>query len=203
MQLGKDDWNPHALEQAGITEETVSQLAELLYDFHQDFAFGFRRIEQQRLGEIYLKGLVSNLERKSVEPIALNYLGTHKVRSLQMFLSDYKWNDEQILSEYQRQTSELLAAPDGMLTLDSSEFPKKGDESVGVAPQYCGHLGKVANCQSGVFAVYASSQGYALLDRQLYLPEEWLSPGYAQRRQKCQVPEDISYESAKQSLALS
>jgi len=137
MMLAQNDWHPLLLEQAGIIEETVSQLGETLFDFHQSFAAaGFKRIEQQRLGEVYLKGLVSNLERKSVEPIALHYLGTHKVRSMQMFFSDYKWDDEAILDEYQSQISELLAEPGGMLTVDSSEFLKKGEESVGVAPQY-------------------------------------------------------------------
>src|SRR5262249_11974104 len=71
---------------------------------------------------------------------------------------------------------------------DETGFPKKGKASVGVARQYCGALGKVDNCQVGVFAAYASSRGYALLDTCLFLPEVWWSDTYVTRRTTCEVP---------------
>src|SRR5207249_10009961 len=72
---------------------------------------------------------------------------------------------------------------DALPILDASEFPKKGSASVGVAPQYCGALGKTANCQSGVFICYSSAKGHALLDSRLYLPRCWFEPAYEERRQ--------------------
>ena len=86
-------------------------------------------------------------------------------------------------------------------SLDASEFPKKGTASVGVAPQYCGALGKTANCQSGVFICYTSPQGHALLDSRLYLPQCWFEPAYAPRRQICHIPPDTRFQT-KPELAL-
>lgn len=80
-----------------------------------------------------------------------------------------------------------------MLVLDGSDFPKQGTESVGVKRQYCGQLGKTANCQAGVFLAYASERGYALLDRRLYLPEDWFTDAYAERRLACGVPADATF----------
>jgi SRSO17 transposase len=88
-----------------------------------------------------------------------------------------------------------------MFTLDSSETPKKGEDSAGVARQYCGNLGKVENCQSGVHLGYASSKGYGLLDQQLYVPEKWFDDEYAGRREKTRFPEALSFKT-KPQLAL-
>jgi SRSO17 transposase len=85
-----------------------------------------------------------------------------------------------------------------MINVDSCEFPKKGQESVGVTRQYCGSLGKVENCQSGVFVGYSSEKGYGLLTGQLYLPEIWFSPEYAQRRKDNWVPEDLTFQTKLQ-----
>jgi SRSO17 transposase len=85
-----------------------------------------------------------------------------------------------------------------MISADSCEFPKKGKESVGVARQYCGAVGKVDNCQSGVFIGYSSSKGYGLLTSQLYMPQEWFSLAYAQRRKDTWVPNDFSFQTKPQ-----
>ena len=85
--------------------------------------------------------------------------------------------------------------------MDASEFPKKGEESVGVAPQYCGALGKTANCQSGVFVCYASPQGHALLDSRLYLPQCWFEKGWTRRREQCRIPEDVTFQTKPQLAA--
>jgi len=88
-----------------------------------------------------------------------------------------------------------------MFTIDSSENPKKGNDSAGVARQYCGRLGKIANCQSGVFLGYVSDKGYGLLDRQLYVPEKWFGQGYDIKRKNCRFPESLTFKT-KHELAL-
>jgi len=76
----------------------------------------------------------------------------------------------------------------GAGVVDGSGFPKDGPESVGVAPQYCGHLGKVANSQEGVLAAYVSPRGYTFVDARFYLPEVWFGDDYHERWQRCGIP---------------
>ena len=84
---------------------------------------------------------------------------------------------------------------------DESGFVKKGKDSVGVARQYCGSLGKVENCQVGVFAAYASRHGYALVDKRFSCLKPWFSEAYAERRDKCQVPDELTFQSKPQLAA--
>jgi SRSO17 transposase len=159
-----------------------------------DFASAFSRRDQLALGTVYLKGLLSDNKRKSVEPIALRYLGTPRVRALQRFMTTSPWDHETLQIRYQKRLGSLIADDDGVLTVDSSEIPKKGKESVGVARQYCGRLGKKENCQSGVFVGYASSKGYGLLSTQLYMPRKWFDDDHIERRQACGVPKDLTFQ---------
>jgi SRSO17 transposase len=103
-----------------------------------------------------------------------------------------------MLELYQQKLSEHIGEPGGMLTVDSTEFQKKGKESVGVARQYCGSVGKVDNCQSGVFVGYCSQKGYGLLHAQLYMPEDWFSEEQKERRQFNKVPEDLPFQTKPQ-----
>src|SRR5262249_14234567 len=89
----------------------------------------------------------------------------------------------------------------GGVTVDGAGFVKKGQDSVGVARQYCGALGKVENCQVGVFAAYASRQGYALVDKRLFIPEAWFTDAYQERRTKCKVPDEVVWQSKPQLAA--
>jgi SRSO17 transposase len=89
----------------------------------------------------------------------------------------------------------------GVLLLDETGFPKKGQDSVGVARQYCGSLGKVENCQVGVFAAYASRQGYALVDKRLFIPEPWFTDAYTARRTKCKMPAEVAWQTQPQLAA--
>ncbi|MDZ7597607.1 MAG: transposase [Desulfobacterales bacterium] len=98
-----------------------------------------------------------------------------------------------MLRTHQEMLSELIAAPDGMITVDPSDFPKKGKESVGVSRQYCGALGKVENCQSGVFVGYTSEKGYGLLNCRLYMPKSWFSDEQEKRRAANLVPENLVF----------
>ena len=194
MMLRQAHWNPELVPWVTLTEKDVTRMAEELVKFHQQFHDCFGRTEQQRLGLAYLSGLMSNLPAKSAEPMALEFLGEEDVRSLQRFMKTYLWDHETMELKHQVLLSPLIADPQGMINADSSEFVKKGKESVGVSRQYCGAIGKVENCQSGVFVGYSSEKGYGLLTGRLYMPEIWFSPEYAQRRKDNLVPEDLAFQ---------
>ena len=116
------------------------------------------------------------------------------VQALQQFIGLGAWDDEAVLRQHQRLVAETLGDPaTGVLIVDGCDFPKQGRESVGVAWQWCGALGKVANCQASVVACYASARGYTLVDRRLYLPEKWFGEDYRQRRRRCGVPADVAF----------
>lgn len=195
MLLQTPDWNPDILEEAGVTPESVSEIADLLFCYFSRYEECFSRKSQHKHALCYVKGLLSDLDRKSIEPIALRYAEDEKeVRNMQNFSQHGAWDEEMMLKQYQVSLSEKIAEPDAMYTVDDSGFPKKGSESVGVARQYCGQLGKTDNCQAGVFVGYSSPKGYGLLQTQLYMPEKWFSDDYAERRKKCGVPTDIKFQ---------
>src|SRR5437588_5333781 len=102
---------------------------------------------------------------------------------------------------FKQKTAYEMGEPDGVLIVDESGCVKKGQDSVGVARQYCGTLGKVENSQVGVFAAYASRHGYALVDKRLFMPEQWFSDAYAERRHKCRVPAEVTFHTKPQVAA--
>lgn len=201
MLLNRVGWDPNLFAELNLKPEEVYRLSELLLNFCQRFSACFKRKEQLFNAITYIKGLSSELMAKSIEPIALYLLGAEKVRSLQHFFSGGSWEAAAVTRENQAVLAEKISDENGMFTLDSSEFPKKGKDSAGVAPQYCGHLGKVANCQSGVFLGYTSEKGYGLLDQKLYVPKPWFEPEYAERRKKTRFPEELTFKT-KPQLAL-
>lgn len=121
---------------------------------------------------------------------------------MQCFLKTYRWDHETMLHIHQDMVAHNFGSPEGMITVDSSEFHKKGNKSEGVAKQYCGRLGKVENCQSGVFLGYTSEKGYGLIDCQLYMPQKWFSEDYKELRKENLVPENLVFQT-KQEIALS
>jgi len=201
MILEHCQWHPQLVAEMSLGESDVKAMAQELVKFHQQFHDHFGRIEHHRLGLAYISGLMSNCQAKSVEPIALELLNKGSVRSLQMFMKNYRWNHQGIQSAHQSMLAQMIGRPDGMITVDSCEFPKKGKESVGVARQYCGVLGKVENCQSGVFVGYSSDSGYGLLNCQLYMPENWFSKEQKQRRKANLVPQKLVFKT-KQQIAV-
>jgi len=201
MLLEHCQWHPQLVAELGLDESDVKVMAQELVEFHQQFHDHFGRIEHHRLGLAYISGLMSNCQAKSVEPIALELLNKASVRSLQMFMKNYRWDHQGIQSAHQSMLAQMIGRPDGMMTVDSCEFPKKGKESVGVARQYCGPLGKVENCQSGVFVGYSSDAGYGLLNCQLYMPESWFSKEQQQRCEANLVPQDLVFKT-KQQIAV-
>ena len=120
---------------------------------------------------------------------------------MQRFISDGRWDEEQMRWNYHQLVADEPGAPDGVLMFDETGFVKAGQDSVGVARQYCGTLGKVENCQVGVFAGYASRQGYALVDTGAYSCQKGTSDAYATRRTTCKVPEDLTFQSKPQLAA--
>jgi len=189
-----------SIPQFDLTPRDVDGFLDELQAFHDQFRACFARSEPREHFFNYLVGQFSKLERKSIEPMALHVEGGN-IRGMQRFLSDDVWDEDAMSQTYRRRVADEMGTPDGVLIVDESGFVKKGQESVGVARQYCGTLGKVENCQVGVFAAYASRQGYALVDKRLFLPERWCSEAYAERRQKCQVPDEVAFQTKPQLAA--
>ena len=178
----------------------VEGFIEELWEFQSAFHDCFARSEPRAHFFDYMVGQCSKLERKSIEPMALQVEGG-TIRGLQRFISDVRWNEEQMRWNSHQLVADALGDPEGVLMFDETGFVKKGTDSVGVARQYCGTLGKVENCQVGVFAGYASRQGYALVDKRLFLPEVWWTDAYAARRTKCNVPDELTLQSKPQLAA--
>jgi len=180
-----------------LDRDDVSDFAEELKGFHDNFADCFHRSESRENFYRYMSGQFSQLERKSIEPIAIAMEGG-RIRAMQRFVSDAPWDDKKIEVKYRSMVNEDLGHPDGAIIFDESSFVKKGDNSVGVARQYCGTIGKVENCQVGVFAAYTSAYGYALIDKRLYVPEHWFSGEYNELRDKCRLPREIAFKTKPQ-----
>ena len=125
MILRDIDWHPEIEASLDLDTDEVLSIAEELVSFHEQFHDSFKRIEQRRLGLGYLQGLLSNCERKSAEPIALNLFDKKGVRSLQRFMQNYRWDQECMEKTHQELLARKIAVDDGMITLDPSEFPKK------------------------------------------------------------------------------
>jgi len=194
-------WHRQLVADLNLDQHDIKTMAQELIKFHRLFHDCFGRIEHQRLGLAYISGLMSNAKAKSAEPIALEFLDKKSVRSVQMFMKNYRWDHLAMQGTHQSMLAPLIESPEAMITVDPSEFAKKGKESVGVARQYCGAAGKVENCQSGVFVGYSSDKGYGLLSCRLYMPESWFVEEQEQRRKANLVPEDLVFET-KQQIAL-
>jgi SRSO17 transposase len=182
-----------------IAPRQVDGLLADLQVYHEQFAECFGRREQRYWAQKYMEGQLLELEHKSIEPMASALVGGN-VQAMQQFIGVGRWADEPIIQQHQRAVAHTLGEPDGIVIIDGCDFPKQGQDSVGVARQYCGALGKLANCQASVLLAYASNQGHTLLDRRLYLPEEWLDAAHAERRTKCGVPDTLSFQT-KPALA--
>ena len=183
-----------------LVPSDVEGFMDELWEFQAAFHDCFARSEPRAHFFDYMVGQYSRLERKSIEPMALRVEGG-AVRGLQRFISDVHWDEEQMLWNYHQLVADAMGEPDGVLMFDETGFVKKGTDSVGVARQYCGPVGKVENCQVGVFAGYASRHGYALVDKRLFLPEVWWTDAYAARRTRCNVPDELTFQSKPQLAA--
>jgi SRSO17 transposase len=182
-----------------ITRKQVVPCLGNLGDFIKRYQPGFYRSEQRDHARTYIEGLLSDLPRKSIEPIATDH-GQER-RPLQRFVGTGAWSDQKVRREFLAHVVEELGDPQGVIVIDPSAFPKKGADSVGVKRQWCGRLGKQDNCQVGVYLGYAGRGSSTLIDTDLYLPREWCRS--RARRRNCHVPEHVRFRtSAKISLDL-
>jgi len=189
-----------------MTPKDLRQALPLFNDFLGRFTpllVEDKRTEgRKERAEAYLRGLLLDAEStKTAEAIALKVHGDpSQVRMTQVFLGQSAWADEPLRGELTRWVDEEIASDEGILIVDESGIPKCGDQSVGVARQYCGATGKIDNCQIGVYLAYTSDKGHTLLDERLYLPrEEWALN--LERRKEAGVPDDIVFRT-KPELAL-
>jgi len=201
MLLDRIGWDPDIVARLSIDFKDVSILTQKLIDHMSKFKDSFKNKLQLFNAMAYMKGLASDLNAKSIEPIAIKILGETRVRALQHFLAGAPWVAEKVLNTSKTDIMHKLATDDGMATIDSSEFPKKGKHSAGVKRQYCGNRGKIENCQSGVFLGYAGDKGYTLLNTKLYMPEEWFDDEHKALRDETNVPEELTFQT-KTEIAL-
>jgi SRSO17 transposase len=181
-----------------LTPQDLDDLLEQVHEYHTIYKPLFQRREQREKSKRYLYGLLSpEIKNKAIEPMMLELEGDNEneIRAMQHFVSKGAWRDGTILARHWQEVGKDLGDEEGVYTVDGSDFAKQGPESAGVKRQRCGELGKIANCQAGVFVGYVSSKGYTLLHRRLYLPEEWVKDeAFAERRQKCGVPEQVTFQ---------
>ena len=177
------------LDDAEISADDVRGCRSHISRFLSRYLPLFYRLEHREHAAAFVRGLLSGLPRKSIEPVA-NQADIPR-KNLQLFVGSGAWDDEEVMAELRRHVRAELADDDGVIVIDPSAFPKKGSHSCGVARQWCGRLGKKDNCQIGVFLAYVTAEGNAPLDRRLYLPEQWADD--LDRRKECHVPDTVVY----------
>lgn len=177
------------LQDAVVRPQDLDACTQHLEHFIQRYLPCFYRAEHRRHAQILLRGKLTGLQRKTTEPIA--HQAGLKRRPLQRFVGAGQWDDRAVLHELQDHVAEELDDEDGVFILDPSTFAKKGDASCGVARQWCGRLGKLDNCQAGVFVAYAGRRGCALVDAGLYLPRDWAED--RNRREATYVPREVVF----------
>src|SRR5262245_21124664 len=148
----------------------------------------------QRNMHLYLQGLLSHLPSKNAEDIA-TFVDIER-QVIQAFIGTAPWDHQPLIKVLVPQVADRLGEPDGIIAFDPSSFPKRGIQSVGVKRQWCGHRGKVDNCQVGVFMGYLVDEEHALLDFRLSLPQEWARD--EQRRQGCHVRPEVRYQECQE-----
>src|SRR5690349_7659657 len=163
-----------------------AELEELLARFGRLFV----RAEPRQQAGRYLEGLLGPVERKNGWQLA-EAIGDARPWRTQRVLSHVLWDEDAARDLCREHAVGRLGAADAVLVIDETAFVKKGRHSAGVARQYCGTLGKVENCQVGVFLAYGSRRGHALIDRRLYLPEAWA--GDAERRRAAKIPDEVPF----------
>src|SRR5262245_59867610 len=172
------------------TRRAVQRWADELADVGERIGRHFARSEPRRRALGYVRGLLSDTERKNGWQLA-EHLGDPTPDGMQHLLARADWDADAVRDDLLAYVAEHLGHPDGVLVVDETGFLKKGTKSVGVARQYSGAAGRIENCQVGVFLGYATAKGRALLDRELYLPKEWADD--AERRKEAGVPEAVGF----------
>jgi SRSO17 transposase len=177
------------LDDAEVRPGLLRGLLPRLETFLEPFVRSLCCCEQRTNARHYVSGLLSDLASKDAESIA--YLHDRERQGLQKFIGQAPWDHKPLLGELARQVGQRIGEPKGVLVFDPSAFVKQGKKSVGVQRQWCGRLGKVENCQVGVFLGYVSHQGHALVDSRLYLPREWTKD--RRRMNEAGVPKGVRF----------
>lgn len=185
------------LDECKMVPEIFDEVMPRLEHFMAPFVASLIRPEQVGHAHTFVQGLLSDLEHKNAESIAYRF-GQDRM-PLQWFVGVSPWESGPLRDELVGQVGQTLGEAEGILVFDPSAFPKSGQESVGVARQWCGRLGKVDNCQVAVYMGYVSGQEHALVDTRLFLPKEWALD--RPRRQKAGVPDQVRFRTRHQ-LAL-
>lgn len=166
-----------------------------LNQFFAPFGKWFQRSESRQTAQAYVRGLLAEVNRKNCWQMA-EKLGAADPQALQRLLYQVDWDAEAVCADLRRVLMQQMGYEPGIGVIDESGFVKKGQRSAGVQRQYCGRLGKVDNCQVGVFLGYVSPQGHALLDRELYLPQAWAED--EARRQAAKIPQEVIFQTKPQ-----
>jgi len=185
-----------------LTPDVLDRLTAYAAGYHDDF----NRPRQAAWCGVYLRGLIQDGDRKSAEPMAarvplpegLNV--SDPDQALQQFLGQSTWDERAVLRRYRATMARRFADAAGIFVIDDTTFPKQGRHSVGVQRQYCGALGKTANCQCAVSVHYVAPKGHYPLDVRLYLPDSWLDD--PARLDKAGVPDGERRRLSKGQIAL-
>jgi SRSO17 transposase len=182
---------------AVVTADVFAGVLPRIESFVEPFAACLKHSQQRQHAQRYVAGLLSGVRRKNVESIAYHHDDDRQ--PLQKFIGQRAWDHAPLLVELARQVGREIGESDGVLVFDPSGFPKKGSHSVGVDRQWCGRLGKIDNCQVGVYLGYVSRLEHALVNVRLYLPKTWTKD--KSRRKKCGVPKEVRFKT-RHAMAL-
>jgi SRSO17 transposase len=189
------------------TPELAPEVLLRLRDYAERFQDLFRYPAQSAWSGVYLRGLLEDGERKSIEPMAARVPRPVDLlhikdpeQALQQFVNQSPWDEQAVWKRYRSMMAEPLASPQGIFVIDDTGFPKQGKHSVGVQHQYCGQLGKKANCQVAVTVHYVSPKGHFPTALQLYLPKSWATS--PKRLGEAKVPEPFRGAKTKGQIAL-
>lgn len=176
-----------------MTPEQIASLEPELMTFLEQFDHCFRQSRTRQYWQKYMMGLLADIPRKSIEPIALT--AGVPVRTLQELLSHYRWDERRVQDTLQRLVADRIGQGQGLGIIDGTGHAKRGDKTPGVKRQWCGETGKVDNCVVAQHLLYTdnhwSNPFSCMLDSDLYLPKEW-----AQDRDRCRqagIPDEVVY----------
>ena len=182
---------PLTLVGAKTTFVDVWRWGQELEHLHARIAPRFARPEPRCRALAYLQGIVSSIERKNGWQLA-ERAGEARPDGMQRLLNSASWDADLVRDDLRAYILEQLGDPQAILVIDETSFPKRGKKSAGVKKQYCGTTGQVENCQVGVFLSYVSAKGHTLIDRELYLPKDWIDdPG---RCREAGIPEEVGFQ---------
>ncbi len=180
------------------TLRDVVQWAQALKELHARIAPRFVRPEPRRRALSYLQGLLSSVERKNGWQLA-EQAREATPYGMQRLLSSAVWDVDLVRDDLRAYVLEQLGTQEAIVVIDESSFPKRGSKSAGVQVQYCGTTGHVENCQVGVFLAYVTAKGHTLIDRELYLPFDWIAD--PKRCQEASIPASVRFQT-KPELAV-